>query len=509
MREIDHLVPRHEGRELPDALAGMPRGDLLLGYQGAASRLANASALSVFSKSRRIGLTWGFGSDAVLTAGARRGEGGDDFSYISYSQEMTREFIDACAMWAKALAIAGSDVDEFLFEDQDEHGDTRGIKAFRISFASGFEITALSSAPRSLRGRKGVVMIDEAAFVDNLAELLKAALALLMWGGRVIVVSTHNGVDNPFNQLLDEIRSGRRRGTTMEITLRDAIAGGLYERVCLVTGKEATPEGKIAWEADIRASYGDAAAEELDCIPATGSGAFLSPALIAAAHHEDCGKPELYQGGNCFGGRDIARRRDLDVIYAGELINGILWLRVRDRARNTKLTERARQFAAYMKRLRIIRAGVDETGMGIGEVERAQDELGEARVVGVTFTPANRLDIANAMLKRFEDGTIRIYLDPDARADFCAIKKAKGKGNVVNLVNDETVHADEFWACALMCKMADLGEPAYYGYQAAPRNDKWSDVPRGFEAERGIGRMRMTPRERPGGGARFRRGEAW
>ena len=36
-------------------------------------------------------------------------------------------------------------------------------------------------------------MIDEAAFHDDLPELLKAALAFTMWGGVVRVISTHNG----------------------------------------------------------------------------------------------------------------------------------------------------------------------------------------------------------------------------------------------------------------------------------------------------------------------------
>jgi phage FluMu gp28-like protein len=508
---IDKFIPRHKGDELPEAVALLPRGDLLLPYQQRAALQASTSPLLVIEKSRRIGLTWGMASNAVLTAGSARGEGGDDFSYISYSQEMTREFIDACAMWAKAFAIVGSAVDEFLFEDQDEHGNTKSIKAFRISFASGFEIVALSSAPRSLRGRKGVVFIDEAAFVDNLAELLKAALALLMWGGRVIVVSTHNGVDNPFNQLLDEIRSGRRKGDVMKITLADAIADGLYERICLVTGKEATPAGRRAWEADVRASYAEAAAEELDCIPAAGGGAFIDPALVIAAHHDDCAKPEMYQKGLCVAGRDIARRRDLDVIWVFEMIGNVLWLRLRSEARNTKLTLRQKIFSGLFRVFRIFRAMVDETGMGMGEVERAQEEFGEVVVVGVTFTAANKLDIALAMKKRFEDGTIRIFVDPEVRADFRAIKVSKGAGETVRLVNDtEEVHADMFWACALACKAADLGEPAYYGYKAAPKRDKFSDVPRGHERDRGLapGRMRNRPDDR-GAGARFRKGTTW
>ncbi|WP_327752921.1 hypothetical protein VVT58_15550 [Sphingobium sp. SJ10-10] len=130
---------------------------------------------------------------------------------------------------------------------------------------------------------QGVVLIDEAAFHDDLDELLKAALALLMWGGSVIVISTHDGTDNAFNGLIEEIRAGKRKGKVMRITLADALKDGLFKRICLRSGKEWSPEAERAWEADIRATYGDAAEEELDVIPARGSGVYLSRAMIKAA----------------------------------------------------------------------------------------------------------------------------------------------------------------------------------------------------------------------------------
>ncbi len=102
----------------------------------------------------------------------------------------------------------------------------RSIQAFRIRFASGFEIIGLSSAPRSLRGKQGVVMIDEAAFVDNLKELLKAALAFLMRGGQVVVCSTHNGTET----------SSTRRSRTF-------LAAGRTIVICASISTQALQEG--------------------------------------------------------------------------------------------------------------------------------------------------------------------------------------------------------------------------------------------------------------------------
>ena len=94
------------------------------------------------------------------------------------------------------------------------------VQAFRLKFASGFKIVALPSVPRALRGKQGLVIIDEAAFHKDLAEVLKAAVALLMWGGQVVVVSTHDGSANPFNLLLDDIRANGEATTPAEADAR-------------------------------------------------------------------------------------------------------------------------------------------------------------------------------------------------------------------------------------------------------------------------------------------------
>ena len=118
-----------------------------------------------------------------------------------------------------------------------------------MKFASGFEIVALASRPRSLRGRQGFVIIDEAAFHDDLKELMKAALALLIWGGKVLVISTHNGEDNYYNTLVKEARSGDKGYGYVRFDFDDALKDGLYQRVCLRTGETWSIEAEAAWRA--------------------------------------------------------------------------------------------------------------------------------------------------------------------------------------------------------------------------------------------------------------------
>ncbi|HEY2070700.1 MAG TPA: hypothetical protein VGG48_14175 [Rhizomicrobium sp.] len=272
---------------LPEPLAGMAMPDILLPFQKALLQSTAEHQVTVAEKSRRTGATWGVGADAVLTSGASRAAGGMDTLYLGYNLDMAREFIDTCAMWAKSFEPAASAVDEFLFADGRDGGKDRYIQAYRIRFAAGFEIVALSSRPRSLRGRQGYVILDEFAFHDDPDELLKAALALLIWGGKLLVISTHNGEANAFNKLIQDIRSGKKPGNVVRCTFDEAIEQGLYQRICLVTGKTWSPAAEAAWRAAIRKNYGTHAGEELDCVPSLGSGVYIPRVVIEACANRD------------------------------------------------------------------------------------------------------------------------------------------------------------------------------------------------------------------------------
>ena len=251
---------------------------VLLGPQKA--WVEDHSPFKLGEKSRRIGLTWAEAADNVLTAAA---EDGSNVFYIGPTQDMAEEYIDACGMWARAFNYAASEIEVGIFDDTDEIGDTKHIKTYKISFpGSRKRIVALSSRPTNLRGKQGVIVIDEAAFHPDLKGLLKAAMAMLLWGDKVHVLSTHNGVDNYFNELIQEVRAGKRKGSVHRITFKEAVAAGLYQRVCLRRGLDWTPEGEAEWVKDAYDFYADDADEELDVVPSQSGGAFLTMALIEA-----------------------------------------------------------------------------------------------------------------------------------------------------------------------------------------------------------------------------------
>ena len=161
MSQFTPVIPDTSGYDAPP---------VLLPYQQ--RWVADASPLKVIEKSRRTGITWAEASDNVLPAASSAPAGGMNVYYIAYNQDMTVEYIQACAMWARAFNYAASEIEEGFWEEDD---DDKHIKTYTIKFPdSGFRIVALSSRPSNLRGRQGIIVIDEAAFHEQLDELLKA-----------------------------------------------------------------------------------------------------------------------------------------------------------------------------------------------------------------------------------------------------------------------------------------------------------------------------------------------
>lgn len=276
---IDDLIPGG----LPDASLDPLADGILMRHQK--DWIADTSPLKLAEKGRRTGITFAEALDSTLIAAAAQSAGGDSTYYIGDTKPKGLEFVAVCARFAKAVAAELLEVSEFVFDDLQPDGSTKQIAAYRIRFASGNEIVGLSSNPANIRGLQGRVVIDEAAFHRDVAAVIDACNAMLIWGGTIRIISTHNGALNPFNQLIKETREGAYDYSIHTITFDEAVENGLYERVCLMKNWDATAEGKAKWYQGIRRSYGsraEAMREELDVIAREGDGVLLPLAWIEA-----------------------------------------------------------------------------------------------------------------------------------------------------------------------------------------------------------------------------------
>lgn len=422
--------------------------------------VADPAPFKLAEKGRRTGLTWAEASDDVLIAAAAKSAGGQNVYYIGTDQEMTEEYIDACGMWAKAFNRAAGEVQEGLW---DEDQDDRHIRTFSIRFPeSGHKIIALASRPRKLRGRQGVLVGDEAAFQDDLPALIKAAMAFLIWGGRVRLISTHDGEANAFNELIQEVRAGKRRGSIHRIAFRDAVAEGLYERICLRRGIAWSAAAQAAWVAETYDYYGSDAAEELDLIPSAGSGTFLASSLILArmadatplvrgawdaafthqpeparaldiaswcSEHLDGPLAALDpRATHCFG-LDFGRLRDLTVmpvLAEGQDLRQRcrLWIELA----GCPYSQQAQILKYVVDRLPRFRKGaMDATGNGLALAEYAQDTWGAGRIEAVKLNDGFYLEHMPHFQAGFQDGTLlAIPRDAEIADDLRALKRIRG-----------------------------------------------------------------------------------
>lgn len=426
---------------------------VLLPYQQ--EWVADKAAVSVWEKSRRIGASWCDASDSVLTSAAQDGQ---DSLYIGYSEDMTREYIEDCAMWAKAFQFAAGELQETVYED-----DGNSIKAFRIDYASGHKTLGLSSRPRSIRGKQGKVTIDEAAFHDDLDGLMKAALAMLIWGGKVRVLSSHNGEDNTFNLLVKDIRAGKLAYSLHKTTFDDALRMGLYERVKLVMGDRLQEKDQEAWREKIYSLYGSKADEELDVIPSAGSGVYIPRTLLERCQEDDIPvirytKPPEWMlddrrldeattwiidtlkpvidnipgTGRTVLGQDFGRSGDLSVIWVLQQESAQLW-RTRFVLELRRIPFDVQQLLLFyvMENLPLLHhAKFDARGNGQSHAEAALQKFGVARVECVMLSQTWYAVNFPPYKVAYEDKSIVIPRSEDIIADHRRVVLDKGRPKV-------------------------------------------------------------------------------
>lgn len=531
----DGQVPGADGR---DPLAT----GILMDHQRA--WLADPADLKIAEKGRRTGLTYAEALDDVLVASASRSAGGDDVWYIGDTKDKGREFVQACAGFAEVLGktLKGT-VEEFLFEDQQDDGTTKHITAWRITFASGFRIAALSGSPANIRGLQGIVVIDEAAFHRQVRAVLDAAVALLIWGGKIRVISTHNGKTNPFNELIREVRAGKRDASIHHVPFDTAVANGLYERVCLMRGWDCTVDGKRDWYGRIRRAYGsrqEAMREELDAVPREGDGTMLPLALIEAVMTPDYRVVRWAPpAGDFVDWPEHTRREHMDQWYAAHVaplvtalpadrvyaIGGDFGMRqdrsayvvgttARDLVRHMPLILELAQCPYDQQKQVLLRLAtdlmaerrrlghviLDANGNGMALAQEARQALGQERVTELIASDVWYREHSTRFRTAFEDRMILVPADRDHRDDLQQFRVINGVGKIPRDVRTEGTdggrrHADTAVA-ELNCHAAldvDVGGPLMAAEPVPPpapdgpgrwrdhaRNDDWGMGGRGI-----------------------------
>ena len=520
---LPDALPR--GAEIPEDLDPLAEGILMLHQK---EWLEDKSKLKIAEKGRRTGITFAEALDDTLIAASSREADGDNVFYIGDTKDKGREFIGYVAHFAKVVARELAGIEEFLFEDERADGTTRHIAAFRIRFSSGYRVEALSSRPENIRGLQGTVVIDEAAYHKDVRAVLDSVMALLIWGGRVRVISTHKGVLNAFNELIREAKAGKNKFSVHFIPFETAVKNGLFKRVCLIKAWDYSQAAERDWIADIRGAYGprlSAMRQELDAIPSEAEGAALTRVQIEAcmkpgipilrwscdddfknapehirkaeqaawcAKHLDPVLKTLDRTRpHCFG-VDFARSGDLTFMLFFEL--------GRDLVRRTAFAIELRNVPFDQQRDVLFHAGdgvprlyagaLDATGNGQYLAEKAAQKWGEM-IQEVHLTASWYQANSPVYIEAFSDKTLLLPMDEDVLKDHQALEYVNGIIRVPETMRFKGAdgfdrHGDSAPA-GILAYFASRQATVSYDYQPATWAASRGEDPRYDEDEDGYG----------------------
>lgn len=186
--------------------------DYLLPYQK--KWIACDDEFAIYIKSRRIGISYAEALRAVITRLQKR----EDFFFVSKNEKTGQEFIRYCKLWVNTInTIVG----------KSNYIDDKKFTTSTIIFPNGSRIISLSSSPDSLRGLGGSITLDEFAFSESAEDLYIAAQPLIMWGGKLRIISTPNGSGGNgavFDKLFTTKNQFKKFRTTLPMAVDEGFA---------------------------------------------------------------------------------------------------------------------------------------------------------------------------------------------------------------------------------------------------------------------------------------------
>lgn len=335
-----------------------------------------------------------------------------------------------------------------------EEGVKRHLKAYQLTFESlnydfegtyralevelpnGSRITALPANPDTARGFSASVFLDEFAFHQDSRKIWKALFPVISAGHQLRITSTPNGKGNKFYELMT---GGDEAWSRHIVDIYQAVADGLPRDVDELREALNDPD---AWAQEFELQWLDEASAWLpyDLIAPCEVDAFEESPL-GWRLLEDVTEP-------CYLGWDIARRRDLSIIWV--ITQSLKTVEV-VKMRGLNFEEQFAQFRRVMRAYGVVRGCLDQTGMGEVLVEQGQREFGTSVVEGVLFTPAVKQELATVLKQRYEDRQVTTPMHRDVRDSLHAVKRLTTTAGNIRFDAERTDqgHADYFWAQGL------------------------------------------------------------
>jgi len=433
---------------------------ILYGYER--RWLSDAARFKVWLSSRQIGKTFTATLEAVLDCVDAEAAGKTSkWTILSVSQARASDAIeDGVKLHLRALKAA--------FEAAETRLDSDEL-AYEVRLARGSRIRCVAARPATARGMTENLILDEFAHHQDNRAIWTALLPVVSRPDlKLRVISTPAGKGDKFHELVTDPVLGRMFSRHV-VTIHDAVADGLPRDIDELKAAMNDPE---AW------------AQEFECQFVDEASSWLPYDLIAACEEAAAGEAVGYAGGPVYFGVDFAVRGDLTVIAVLEDVDGVLWLREMIELARASFAAQLAEIDRVMREYHVIRAALDQTGLGEMPVEETKRRHGAYRIEGVLFSAARKLELATALKQRMEDRALRLPPRRELRDDLHSVKRVVGPTGAPRLVALRAggSHADRFWALALAAAAA-ANPPAVFAYDGLARQPEGHDPMRADERD--------------------------
>jgi phage FluMu gp28-like protein len=356
---------------------------------------------------------------------------------LSRSERLSKEFIqEAVSPHVRAIGAVANYIDAPLLNSS--------IYCHEVTFGNGSRIIALPANPETARSYEGNVLLDEFAFHRDPRRIYEAIEPTITRGYNLSIISTPNGQQGTYYELAKEAGlvdrfPGSSRWSHHKTDVHQAIAQGFSDR-----------NGKLLDAKTIRGLCLDEEMwlQEYCCQFLSTASQFISPELLASnvsAEASD-GFPDSRLR-NLYAGWDVARNRDLSVIWLMELVGDVSVTRGIIEMKNLSTPLQMDQARSLMPL--ISRLVIDKSSMGLTIFEQLESEFGSNRVEGVLFTLAHKEALAVHGKRRMEEQKTRIPDSEMIRNSFRSVKKtvtATGQARFDAEHDEKYGHADHWWA---------------------------------------------------------------
>ncbi len=422
----------------------------MLAYQRA--WIEDRSQLKIAVKGRQTGFSFSLSLEAVLGALEKK----STWILLSKGERQSRLLMDKVQDHVQAINIAAK-----FHESSFMEGTL--MRQLEGRFPNGSVIYALPANPDTARGYTGHGRIDEFAFHLDAEKGFTALFPTITRGFTIGVVSTPNGQFGKFYELAKE--AGLDNVATADGAAERREKGRWSGHWCDIY--KAVREGmKVDIDA-LRAGVDDETwRQEFCCEFISGASQWIYPELFQQCVSSEATaeiRPAVIDrrySESLYAGWDIARNKDLSVIWLAEMVGDVTWLRGLVEMRGMPTPDQVREARSLMPLIR--RMNIDKSGMGLAIFEQLEREF-PGKIEGVLFTQQTKEAMAVLGKRRMEESKVRVPDDDKIRASFRSVKKSVNSLGQSRFDAEHDVkygHADHWWAFCLAEAAAE--QPQYH-----------------------------------------------